>query len=87
MKSSDIFFKRGDIVRSRYRHRWIGVVTTVTPVYDKCKHVTCRIMVTHDKNGNPMRKREIHELDQRWLESASINDTWSKSELAFEVFK
>lgn len=52
----------GDVVRSKYRARWTGVVTFL----DKTDGCAC-VRVTHTRRGVPMRKPPLHRLHCAWL--------------------
>lgn len=62
----------GTIVRSRYAAPWTGVVIEdlSRPRYDgKGIHHVVACSITHDRNGNPMRKpMRSMSLDTSWLE-------------------
>lgn len=52
----------GDVVMSRFRARWTGVVTFL----DKTDGCAC-VRVTHTRRGVPIRKPRLHRLHCDWL--------------------
>lgn len=56
----------GQRVMSRYQARWTGVVEDVT---DKgYAYPVALVRVTHDRNGNPVRKTFVKTLSVLWLQ-------------------
>lgn len=59
-------------MRSHFRAQWSGIVTMVTPWSNGgYSGLSVEVLVTHDRNGNPMRKMERHVLEASWLELLS----------------
>lgn len=62
------YLKTGTKVRSCYRARWTGIVEVICQGYGY-DHNVVRCRITHDRNGNPMRKTFLSiALDTGWLE-------------------
>lgn len=66
-------FKVGDRVKSHFRARWEGKIIeieilrkTTSNKRDK-KRSIATVLVDTDKNGKPLRKKEIHRLHTNWL--------------------
>lgn len=64
-------FRIGDYVQSHYRARWYGVIT-------KMDGEVARILVTHDKAGNPQRKQFIRTLHSHWLSLYNAEGEWKE---------
>ena len=61
-------FKIGDLVQSRFRAPWKGIVYDVVPRKGHGDLITTRMHT--DRHGNPARARKMfmHTLDEHWLE-------------------
>jgi hypothetical protein len=55
----------GTRVRSHFRARWTGIVVAHVP--NGPKRMIPKIKVTHDRNGNLLRKPIYHTYSSFWL--------------------
>lgn len=70
IKYPNPYLKVGTKVRSYYAARWTGYVVELSGQYN---HNVVRCRITHDRNGNPMRKTFLSMwLDTYWLEVLEI---------------
>lgn len=61
-------FRPGDVVRSRYRAPWVGIVVEVTPRPGAGDLLTVRVIL--DRRGNPAPKatrRRLKVYDEFWF--------------------
>lgn len=77
-------FPPGTIVQSTFRSRWTGIVIStylIQSISGKDNYWGAYVLILYDKNGHPMRRREIRRLSTGWLVKSSkpmpnINPEW-----------